>query len=78
MLLHHIQPFVIAGMLGVVPSLVSGCRSRLYLITVPYILVLVCVIQIPHLHNQLDGYQYDLMMEFVGDWCLVLTLHAGR
>ena len=62
---------------AVVPSPVSACRFCLDWITVPYILLLVCVIQIFHLHNQLDGYPYDLMMEFVGDWCLALTFHAG-
>ena len=64
-------------MLGVVPSPVSVCRFCLDWITVPYILLLVCVIQILHLRNQLDGYPYDLIIEFVGDWCLALTFHAG-
>ena len=62
---------------GVIPSPVSVCRFCLDWITVPYILLLVCVIQILHLRNQLDGYPYDRMIEFVGDWCLALTFHAG-
>ena len=51
-------------MSGVVPSPVLACRSRLDL---DY-----CSCPL-----QLDGYPYDLMMEFVGDWCLALTFHAG-
>ena len=46
-------------MSGVIPSPVSVCRSCLYWITVPYILLLVCVIQILHLHNQPDGHSDD-------------------
>ena len=65
------------GMSGVVPSPVSLCRLCLDWITVPYILLLGCVIQILHLRNQLDGYPYDRIIEFVGGWCLALTFHAG-
>ena len=36
-----------------------------------------CVIQILPLHNQLGGYLYDLMIEFVGDWCCAKTFHDG-
>ena len=36
-----------------------------------------CVIQLLPLHNQLDGYPYDLMIELVGDWCFASTFHAG-
>ena len=51
-------------MSGVVPSPVLACCSRLDL---DY-----CSCPL-----ELDGYPYDLMMEFVGDWCLALTFHAG-
>ena len=51
-------------MSGVVPSPVLACRSRL---DSDY-----CSCPL-----ELDDYPYDLMMEFVGGWCLALTLHAG-
>ena len=28
-----------------------------------------CVVQLLLLHYQLDGYPYDLMIEYAGDWC---------
>ena len=65
---------------GVAPAPVSPCRSRSdneYCsggISLPRS---DCVIQLLPLSYQLDGYSYDLMMEFVGDGCFALTLHAG-
>ena len=58
-------------MSGVVASPVSACRACLDWITVPYILLLVCVIQILHLHNQPDGHS-----EYEVGWCLVLCKHS--
>ena len=51
-------------MSGVVPSPILTCRSRLDL---DY-----CCSPL-----ELDGDPYDLMIEFVGDWYLALTFHAG-
>ena len=51
-------------MSGVVLSPVLACRSRL---DSDY-----CSCPL-----ELDGYPYDLMLEYVGDWCLALTFHAG-
>ena len=51
-------------MSGVIPSPVLACRSRLDSDCCS------CPLK-------LDGYPYDLMMEFVGDWCLALTFHTG-
>ena len=57
-------------MSGVVPSPVSAFRSRSddeYCSEVISLPRSDCVIQLLPLHYQLDGYPYDLMMEFVGD-----------
>ena len=57
-------------MSGVAPAPVSPCRSRLDYeygsggISLPRS---DCIIQLLPLSHQLDGYSYDLMMEFVGD-----------
>ena len=64
------------GMSGVIPSPVSVCRFCLEWTTVLCIPILGGVIQI-HLRDQLDGYSFDRIMEFVGGWCLALTFHAG-
>ena len=50
-------------MSGVVPSPVLACRSRL---NSDY-----CSCPL-----EFDGYPYDLMMKFVGGWCLALTFHS--
>ena len=51
-------------MSGVIPSPILVCRSHLDL---DY-----CSCPL-----ELDGDPYDLMMEFVGDWCSAFTFHAG-
>ena len=59
---------------------VSACRSRSDYVCCSRGIGLPrsdCVIQLLPLHNQLDGYPYDQMIEFVGDWCFTLTFHAG-
>ena len=67
-------------MSGVAPAPVSLCHSRSDYeycsggVSLPRS---VCVTQLRLLHNHLDGYPYDLMIGFVGDWCLTLTFHAG-
>ena len=59
-------------MSGVAPAPVSACHSRSDYeycsggISLPRS---DCVVQLLLLHYQLDGYPYDLMIEFVGDWC---------
>ena len=67
-------------MSGVTPAPVSACRTRSDYVCCSGWVSLprsVCVIQIRLLHNHLDSYPYDLMIEFVGDWCLTLTFYAG-
>ena len=65
---------------GVAPAPVSVCCSHSEYVccsrgvTVPRS---DCVIKLLLLHKQLDSEPYDRMMEFVGGWCLALTLHAG-
>ena len=59
-------------MSGVAPALVLACCSRSDYeycargISLPRS---DCVVQLLLLHYQLDSYPYDLMIEFVGDWC---------
>ena len=60
------------NMPGVAPAPVSAYRSRSDYeycsggISLPRS---DCVVQLLLLHYQLNGYPYDLMIEFVGDWC---------
>ena len=72
-LLHPIQGPVIAGCLE---SL--RLQSQRAVHDSVYECWRYCVIQLLPLHNQLDGYSHDLMIEFVGDWCCAKTLHVGR